>query len=397
MGEGTPMPPLQVQLQADQLVAAERRLNRVAIDLRHEVQGGESAWRGQVQADQLAGQVSWREPRDLADPGRLTARLTRLALPPSETVDVEQLLDRAPARMPALDVVVDDFEYRGRKFGRLEVQALSRASAARPGLREWRMDKLDLRLPEAHLQASGTWAPTPLAGGPRRMALDFDVDLSDSGQLATRFGWVDAIRGGKGRLQGQLSWDGSPMAPQASSMDGQIKLALESGQFLRAEPGVGRLLGILSLQSLPRRLLLDFRDVFQEGFAFDTVQGDISVSRGRARTENLRMRGVQAVVAMEGTADLVRETQDLHVVIVPEVNAGAASLAYAAINPAVALGTFVAQLMFREPLRAAGTREFRITGPLADPKVERVERAASGVPATAAPANDTATRKEGPG
>jgi uncharacterized protein YhdP len=109
------------------------------------------------------------------------------------------------------------------------------------------------------------------------------------------------------------------------------------------------------------------------------------------------MRGVQAVVAMEGTADLVRETQDLHVVIVPEVNAGAASLAYAAINPAVALGTFVAQLMFREPLRAAGTREFHITGPLAEPKVERVARAASGVPATVPPATDTATRKEGPG
>ena len=88
----------------------------------------------------------------------------------------------------------------------------------------------------------------------------------------------------------------------------------------------------------------------------------------------------------------MRETQDLRVAIVPEINAGAASLAYAAINPAVALGTFVAQLIFRDPLRAAGTREFHITGPLAEPKVERVERTAGGAPAAAEP-----PKKEPPG
>jgi uncharacterized protein YhdP len=87
------------------------------------------------------------------------------------------------------------------------------------------------------------------------------------------------------------------------------------------------------------------------------------------------MRGVQAAVLMEGSADLQRETQDLRVLVVPEVNAGTASLAYAAINPAVGLGTFVAQLLLRRPLMAAGTREFHVTGTWAEPKVDRVERA----------------------
>ena len=77
---------------------------------------------------------------------------------------------------------------------------------------------------------------------------------------------------------------------------------------------------------------------------------------------------------MEGSADIERETQDLRVVVVPEINAGTASLAYAVINPAIGLGTFLAQYFLRKPLIEAGTREFHVTGPWDDPKVERVER-----------------------
>jgi uncharacterized protein YhdP len=158
------------------------------------------------------------------------------------------------------------------------------------------------------------------------------------------------------------------------SLDGKLNLALDNGQFLKAGPGAARLFSVLSLQSLPRRLALDFRDVFQEGFAFDNVSGDITIDDGVAATRNLRLRGVQAAVLMEGSADLQRETQDLRVIVVPEINAGTASLAYAVINPAVGLGSFVAQWFLRRPLMAASTREFTVQGSWAEPKVERVER-----------------------
>ncbi|MGV2480704.1 UNVERIFIED_CONTAM: hypothetical protein IGO34_28350, partial [Salmonella enterica subsp. enterica serovar Weltevreden] len=92
-------------------------------------------------------------------------------------------------------------------------------------------------------------------------------------------------------------------------------------------------LGVLSLQSLPRRLTLDFRDVFSEGFAFDFVRGDTRIERGLATTNNLQMKGVNAAVLMEGSADIDRETQDLRVVVVPEINAMTASLVATAINP----------------------------------------------------------------
>ena len=142
------------------------------------------------------------------------------------------------------------------------------------------------------------------------------------------------------------------------------------------EPGAGRLLGVLSLQALPRRLALDFRDVFSQGFAFDFVRGDARIEQGVLFTNNLQMKGVNAAVLMEGSADIAREQQDLKVVVVPEINAGTASLIATAINPAIGLGTFLAQYLLRQPLQSATTQQFHITGGWADPQVERVERAA---------------------
>jgi uncharacterized protein YhdP len=310
--------------------------------------------------------------------GLVYARLSRLVLPKGEADSVESLLEQPPTTtsVPALDIVVDDFTLRGKRLGRVEIAATNRRAedAPRDAPREWRLTHFAITLPEAQFSGSGHWAPAAGSGSRRRATIDFKLDVADSGALLDRLGTPKALRGGKGRLAGQVSWLGSPLTPDFASMSGQLSVAMESGQFLKAEPGAARLLGVLSLQALPRRLLLDFRDVFQQGFAFDSVSGDVTIAQGVASTNNLRMRGVQAVVLMEGEADIARETQALRVVVVPEINAGTASLAYAAINPAIGIGTFLAQLFLRKPLIAAGTREFRITGSWDDPKVDKVER-----------------------
>jgi uncharacterized protein YhdP len=131
---------------------------------------------------------------------------------------------------------------------------------------------------------------------------------------------------------------------------------------------------VLNLQALPRRLTLDFRDVFSEGFSFDWVRGEVIVEQGVARTDSLRMKGVNAAVLLAGSADIGRETQDLRVVVVPEINAGTASLLASAINPAVGLGTFIAQWLLRRPINEANTQEFLVRGTWADPVIERVGR-----------------------
>ena len=57
----------------------------------------------------------------------------------------------------------------------------------------------------------------------------------------------------------------------------------------------------------------------------------------------------------------------------PEINAGTASLIATVINPAVGLGTFLAQYFLRRPLIQATTQEFHIDGSWTDPRIAKVE------------------------
>jgi uncharacterized protein (TIGR02099 family) len=386
--------PDSIALRVGELEAGSRHLTNLTAGLSQE----NGLWRANVDSNELDGYIEYRPARRAvaastgAAPGagRVFARLSRLSLPKGEAERVEEsLLDEQPASVPALDIVVEDFELRGKRLGRLEIEAANRTAGGRDAVREWQLSKFNLVMPEAQLTATGTWdvGAGPAAGTSRHASMNFTLALVDSGALLERLGMGKVVRGGKGSLVGSVSWPGSPLSPDTSKMSGQFKVAIDAGQFLKAGPGAARLLSVLSLQSLSRRLLLDFRDVFEEGFVFDNVTGDVKIGLGVATTNNLRMRGAAAVVLMEGNADLERETQDLRVVVVPEINAGTASLAYAIINPAVGLGTFLAQYFLRKPLTAAGTREFHITGPWDDPKVDRVERSVFGdTPPIEAPA-----------
>jgi uncharacterized protein YhdP len=123
--------------------------------------------------------------------------------------------------------------------------------------------------------------------------------------------------------------------------------------------------------------------VFSEGFAFDFLRGDVSIAQGIAHTNNLQMKGVNAAVLMEGQADIARETQSIKVVVVPEINAGSASLLASYINPVIGLSTFLAQLILRRPLIEAATQEFLVDGTWVDPRVTRVERKAVAPPPAA--------------
>jgi uncharacterized protein YhdP len=346
-------------------------------------------WRANLDATELNGYLEYRQASG-AGAGRVYARLARLTIAPGGATDVEALLNEQPANIPALDIIVDDLELRGRKMGRVEIDAVNRGAGAvarEGGVREWRLNKLNVTLPEAAFSATGNWAAInaqPAApGGPRtprpaaearRTVMNFKLDINDSGALLARFGMKDVIRRGKGKMEGQVSWIGSPLALDYPTLDGNFRVNMESGQFLKADPGLAKLLGVLSLQALPRRLALDFRDVFSEGFAFDFVRGDVTIEDGEAATNNLQMKGVNAAVLMEGRADIAKETQDLKVVVVPEINAGTASLVATMINPAIGIGTFLAQMLLRRPLIAATTQEFHIDGTWADPRITKVQR-----------------------
>jgi uncharacterized protein (TIGR02099 family) len=385
--------PTSMAIRGKELQLAGRTLHNVVL-------GGSReglTWRANVDAVELNGYVEFRQPGG-AGAGRLYGRLSRLSLVQGTASEVEAILDEQPASIPALDIVVEDLELRGKKLGRVEIDAVNRGAGAvarEGGVREWRLNKLNIVMPEATLTANGNWvavnalqaASLPAGPGPRTVAvrrrtvMNFRLDIDDSGELLRRFGMPDVIRRGKGRLEGQIAWMGSPLSLDYPSMNGQFNVNVASGQFLKAEPGIAKLLGVLSLQALPRRLTLDFRDVFSEGFSFDFVRGDVSINQGLAFTNNLQMKGVNAAVLMEGSADIARETQNLKVVVVPEINAGTASLIATVINPAIGIGSFLAQYFLRRPLTQAATQEFHIDGTWGNPKITQIDNKAAGRPA----------------
>ncbi len=373
--------PTRMAIRARQLQVEGRKLNRVVVGATRDGLN----WRANIDAEELNGYIEFRQAGGGSaglGGGRVFARLSRLNLGQNTASEVENMLDQQPASIPALDIVVEDLELRGRKLGRVEIDAVNRGTVAAlrdGGAREWRLNKFNVILPEAVLTATGNWAainqPVPALAAPperRRTVMNFKLDIADSGELLKRFGMKDVIRRGKGKMEGQVAWTGSPLSPDYPSMGGQFNVNIESGQFLKADPGIAKLLGVLSLQSLPRRLTLDFRDVFSEGFAFDFVRGDVTIAQGLASTNNLQMKGVNAAVLMEGSADIAKETQDIKVVVVPEINAGTASLIATVINPAIGLGTFLAQYFLRRPLIQAATQELHIDGSWADPKITKI-------------------------
>ena len=154
--------PTLLAVRSEVLTFGGRQFNQVVI-------GGDregSLWRANLVASELNGYLEYRQPNEQASggaEGRVYARLARLTLAPGVEDDVEALLDAQPASIPALDIVVDDFELRGKHLGRLEVEAVnrSRLSGAARGRRA--------RVAPEQIQPGGCRRPAwwPAASGPR--------------------------------------------------------------------------------------------------------------------------------------------------------------------------------------------------------------------------------------
>jgi uncharacterized protein (TIGR02099 family) len=355
--------PSSLSIRADELRVAHRTLHKVSVT---GMRSGET-WFMDVNARETGGYLQVRSATSNM-PAQLYARLNFLTIEASSTTDVETVMNEGAKSIPALDIIVNDLTLKGKRLGRLQIEAVNQTKEG--NVKSWQLNKLNLTMPEATFTGSGVW--NTLMGPERGTSLSFQMQVHDSGALLTRLGMPGLIKSGQGKLSGELKWAGSPLAFDYPTLGGKLNVEIEKGQFLKSDPGVGRLLGVLSLQALPRRLTLDFKDVLSEGFAFDFIRGDARLDKGILYTNNLQMKGVSGGALMEGSADLVNETQDLKVVITPDINAGAASLYAATINPVIGLTTYLAQLILSKSVNKAATTEFHITGKWSNPEYVKV-------------------------
>ena len=351
---------------AGELVVGERKLDNVVVGTTRQ----NGVWQASIDSQQAVGYITWNEAASGKGVGKVTARLSSLIIPESQAAEVKDLLESSTTSpsIPALDIEVEHFELFNRKLGQLELHAYN---ALITSAREWRISKLALANADGELNGTGRWVSKD---GQHSTMLNFNLDMHNAGKLLERFGFADTLRNGKGKLSGDISWRGMPYQLDIPSLSGTLALNVEKGQFLKQDPGAAKLLGVLSLQALPRLLKLDFADVFSEGLQFDGITANATINRGIVKTDNLKMHGVQATVLMDGTADIANESTNLHVVVIPQVNLGTAPLVYAlAVNPVIGLGSFLAQLFLSAPVMKALTYHMLVTGPWKAPVITKLE------------------------
>jgi len=311
-------------------------------------------------ASARSGSESFRE-----QPARVSAQFKQLTVPErAPAVDEAGSLNLKAANFPTLDVTVEDFRLQERPLGRLE--ALARGAAE--GLV---IDSLQLTHPDSVFRMSGLWRD----GAPSETRAELKLNVLDAGKFLGRFGYPDALRRGSAEFQGNATWVGSPADFSFDTLAGQLEFKARGGQFLKINPGAGKLLGVLSLQSLPRRLSFDFRDIFNEGYAFDDISATLRIARGVVYSDDFRMRGPAAKVNMSGLADLNQEAVQLRVKVIPKLSEGVAVAGALLGGPLAGVGALAAQKLLRDPFEEAISQEYLVSGAWQSPDVKKLSKA----------------------
>jgi uncharacterized protein (TIGR02099 family) len=284
-----------------------------------------------------------------------------------------------PRRWPSVRATIDDMTWHGRHLGRVTAEVQREVD----GLR---LETLRAVTPSYTIVGSGAWRVDGLES---RTALDLRFDSADLASAAQALGYRQSIEAERAHAQAALNWPGGPTGEVLRRLNGTVQIDLGRGRLKNVEPGAaGRVLGLVSVVELPRRLALDFRDVTDEGLAFDSVRGDFEVRDGTAYTQNLLLSGAAVDIGIAGRTNLGEQTYD-QTVVVSGNPSGALTVAGAlAAGPVVGAGVLVLSQLFKGQLQGLTRAYYRVTGPWSDPVVQRVTAAANeGLAAQAATEN----------
>jgi uncharacterized protein YhdP len=273
-----------------------------------------------------------------------------------------------PGSVPSIIAHVESFKYAELELGTMEFAALA-------GEDTLTLEKLSLLKPSLTIQATGQWRGNDISGTDS----DFNIQVhaAEFSAMLDAFGYdIAAIDEGETQISIDANWQGSPLDFSLDKLNGTLGLKIEQGQLLNVQPAAGRLFGLLSLQALPRRLVLDFSDLFGKGMAFDSIQGNFLIENGNAYTSDLLMKGPSADINITGRTGLSEQDYDQRATITPQISDSLA-VASGFLGPVgIGLGAvlYLAGNIF-EPLQDSINKimkfEYTITGKWNEPVIER--------------------------
>ncbi len=315
---------------------------------------------------ELNGDLIWQPQGN----GKLLGRFNDAMLGEghSEAPQMTAITDAVPTppdnhAFPEVDMAVEELTYKGRQLGKLEMHLSEDQGNVL-------LDHLQLTNPDGVLSMSGKWQAIP-----EQTQVKMRINISDAGRIMSRSGYPDSLKDGSGSLESDLHWAGAPGTFSNPKLNGTLQLKVGKGRFLKVDPGAAKLLSVLSLQ----RLSLDFTDVFSKGFQFESITGNAQIVNGLLLTDDMKLSGAGAKVTMSGQVDLVHETQELKVRILPTVSDNVSVLSFAA-GPVVGVGVLLANKILQDPLDKLASTEYNVSGSWVDPKVEKVKPQPVAVP-----------------
>ena len=313
-----------------------------------------------IDGEDLSGTVS----RAGQDP--VSIRLDRIRLPEGgEFLDPpgdDPLARFDPGSLPPLAVAIELLERGTQRYERLYLDI-------RPG--PARLDVNNLSFVRNAQLFTGELAWDEGEGG-ARSALILRAQGPDLGNFLRVNESQALLEAKRGQLTMSVQWAGSPLAFSPLTAEGEISLSLEDGRFLELgnTAEVLRLFGILNIETLTRRLRLDFLDLVKPGVAFDAVKAQARLGDGVLRLNPaLEMQGPASSFRLTGDADLRSKTlqQRLAVDIPLTGNLPLASVLLGA--PQIGGAIYFVEKAFGTKIIRVGKTEYAIEGAFSDPKI----------------------------
>lgn len=349
----------QVQLRVGQLLMAQQTLDDLSINASQ----SRGQWLVQLDSAQVKGDITL--PETISNQTPLNVRLDHLRL----NLDDED--DDAPMRRadlwPALRLDITEFELNDMHLGHLNVRA-NRSETS------WNVESASLQSPFLQASLNGSWTQTSVAD---RSQFDIVASSDDLKALLAYYGYQEVVEASQVQLNSQLNWRGNPAQFSLLDMLGKLDLSVGRGSLVEVEPGAaGRIFGLLSVAAIPRRLALDFSDLFGKGFDFSAITGQFTFMNGQARTDNFVMRGDSALIEVSGAVNLVEKSYDQVVKVTPEVSstlpiagAVAGGPVGLGVGTAILLADKIAGTLFDKEIVNLISYQYALTGPWDDPKL----------------------------
>ena len=270
------------------------------------------------------------------------------------------LADVAPASIPPLHLWIGHLQLGSTELGEMRLESY-------PDSDGMRIDLLETKSPNVDVRASGSWTGT---AGKNRSHMSLELTAESLGSMLDTFGFAGIIDGGQTVAHIDATWPGSPSAFVLANMTGSLDVSVQEGRILDVEPGAGgRLFGLFSLREIPRRLSLDFSDLFKSGMSFNSIKGSFALADGNARTSNLHITSPAADIAISGRTGLRDKDYDQEMIVTPRAGVALPVVGALAGGPVGAAAGLVMQTLLGKSINRAARSRYRVTGSWEKPKI----------------------------